>query len=172
MTQTCTQKEEEDLATQLDDTKDEKSTPDTQKDDDTMDVKSTPNSQEKEDDTMDKKKEKGDDTNDKKSLPISMTVGNLKMNTNDNNVDSETSGAKQAHYSIFCILFMLGFLMHCRKYPKETYSSITMAHIVAFISVPRETTTLYQDVTFLSFCSFCLFTMLQDSPYNANHHNM
>jgi hypothetical protein len=169
MTQTRTQKEEEE---QLDDTKNEKSTPNTQKDDDTMDVKSTPNSQENDDDAMDKKKETGDDTNDEKSLPISMTGGNLKMNTNDNNVDSETSGAKQAHYSIFCILFMLGFLMHCRKYPEETYSSFTMAHIVAYISVPRETTTLYQDVTFLSFCSFCLFTMLHDSPYNANHHNL
>jgi hypothetical protein len=100
---------------------------------------------------------------------------NLKKDTNDNDVvdiDIEACDAKQEHYSIFCLLFMLGFLMHCRKYPHETYSSITMAHIMVFCWVPSVTTTLYQDVTFMSFCSFCLFTMLQDSPYNANHHNM
>ena len=98
--------------------------------------------------------------------------GDFKAANDDNDVDLELAEAKQTHYSIFCLLFMLGFMIHCRKYPEESYSSITMAHIVAFISVPRATTSLYQDVTFLSFISFCLFTMLQDSPYNANHHNM
>jgi hypothetical protein len=116
--------------------------------DDSKDERSTQNSKEKEEDII------------------------LKKSANDNDDDVEISEAKQAHYSIFCLLFMLGFLMHCRKYPEETYTSISIAHIVVFISVPRATTTWYQDITFLSFCSFCLFSMLQDSPYNANHHNM
>ncbi|KAG7354788.1 hypothetical protein IV203_004144 [Nitzschia inconspicua] len=86
--------------------------------------------------------------------------------------DEVAAAQKQAHYTIFCLLFMLGFMIHCRKYPDENYSLVAMVHIVSFISVPSATTTIYQDATFLSFCCFCLFTMLQDSPYNANHHNM
>jgi hypothetical protein len=116
-----------------------------------------------------------DDSEDKKYTQNSQEKvkdGNGMKNT-DSDVNVESSyEAKETHYSIFCILFMLGFLIHCRKYPEDSYSSITMAHIVTFISVPRVSTTLYQDVTFLSFISYCLFTMLQDSPYNANHHNM
>jgi hypothetical protein len=96
----------------------------------------------------------------------------LKTDNNSDEQNSELAAAKEAHYSIFGLLFMLGFMIHCRKYPEDPYSSVTMGHIVAYISAPRAKTTFYQDVIFLSFCSFCLYTMLQDSPYNANHHNM
>lgn len=93
-------------------------------------------------------------------------------NENDDESDSDHGASKQMHYAIFCLLFMQGFMIHCRKYPFESYSSISMGHIVAYISVPRAKTSFYQDIVFLSFVSFCLFSMLRDSPYNANHHNM
>ncbi|KAL3911155.1 MAG: hypothetical protein SGILL_007396 [Bacillariaceae sp.] len=96
----------------------------------------------------------------------------IKVVENENEDVLEVAPAQHYHYSVFSILFMIGFMIHCRKYPDENYQAIAMGHIAAFISVPRATTTLYQDVTFLSFISFCLYTTIADSPYNANHHNL
>jgi hypothetical protein len=113
-------------------------------------------------------------TKDEKKGNDKKTVESKTVNTAENGHEDllVVAPAQQYHYSVFCILFMIGFMIHCRKYPDENYQAICMGHIVAFISVPRANTTLYQDAAFLSFISFCLYTTILDSPYNANHHNL
>jgi hypothetical protein len=87
------------------------------------------------------------------------------------NSSPEAAMASSFHYFVFCILFMNGFMAHCRKYNDKNLM-ITLLHLVCFVLVESPSNKRrYSNCVFLSFLLFCIYSTIEGLPGNANHHN-
>ncbi|OEU18129.1 hypothetical protein FRACYDRAFT_238563 [Fragilariopsis cylindrus CCMP1102] len=114
----------------------------------------------------------------------------------------DNEAAFELHYYVFNLLYMIGFMLHCRKYIDYNIV-ITMIHILFFISTSSSTSSMssmstssssnsttssssssstliflnkikivFHELTFTSFLGFVIYTTYDTSPFNANHHNV
>jgi hypothetical protein len=98
------------------------------------------------------------------------------------------------HYYVFSLLFMIGFMLHSRKY-YDWNCRLTMIHITSYILCPipftstkftsKSSSSVYgssfasgrvrdrvREIVFLSFLCLCIWSTYDESPFNANHHNV
>jgi len=79
--------------------------------------------------------------------------------------ENGTTSALERHFRIFQTFFMIGFMVHCRKY-EDSYFIGCIAHLVAFVLLPC------QEVVFGSFLLLVMRNFADFTPHCANHHNM
>lgn len=117
-----------------------------------------------------------DVVDDMKKDPV---TSDIKTSVDSTNLEDDAPDAA-FHYYVFAMLYMLGFMLHCRKY-FDWNCAITMAHLAAYIACPSPSVSWntgggWQDRlregVFLSFLIFCIYSTIESSPYNANHHNV
>lgn len=79
--------------------------------------------------------------------------------------------ASSFHYFVFGLLYMNGFLCHCRKYFNDE-RLIVMGHLVCYVLVESlSSSRRYSNFVFLSFLVFCIYATIEGLPHNANHQN-
>jgi hypothetical protein len=134
------------------------------------------------DDDHDLKKERAVAKQEAKKGPSLKTgVDTSSANANDADASEKATpedAAATFHYYVFALLFMIGFMMHCRKY-YTINCRVVMLHITAYILCPipgTESATpiknKIREFIFASFLLFCIWTWYDESPFNANHHNV
>ena len=73
------------------------------------------------------------------------------------------------YYTNFCILFMIGYLLHCRKHwTEDVLANMTLLVAYVVCGFHRQ----YQNYIFLFFLLFAIGTILAGQPKGANHKNM
>ena len=140
------------------------------------------------DDDHDLKKERAvedkttDETATKKMSSTKTTSKNTEVSKTDAGTlaDNDTAKGQQQifHYYVFSLLFMIGFMCHSRKY-FTINCRVCMVHIMAYIICPIPGSTKatpikdkLRELVFSSFLLYVCYTTYDESPFNANHHNV
>jgi len=89
-----------------------------------------------------------------------------KKNTQDSQGESKQSlDASEQHFLVFQLLYMIGFVVHCRKYD-DIYFPLMIAHVAAHVLLPC------RDLVFGSGLVVILRCFFDYTPHCANHHNV